>query len=125
MNYCEKRGRDDLHICLNQCVSTEPVEILLVHSSCCRDFTDKKRLGVHSDVLEVEAQGAKRVVISSPFNWKEDCMFCGKSAIFDARHPERQPVTNVSTIPMQCNLLQCCRDRGDPWASEFENHLQG
>ena len=31
----------------------------------------------------------------------------------------------VSTIPMHCNLLECCKERGDLWASEVENCLQG
>ncbi len=31
----------------------------------------------------------------------------------------------VSTIPMRCNLLECCKERGDLWASEVENCLQG
>ena len=50
---------------------------------------------------------------------------CSVVNLFDARHPERQPVHKVSTIPMRCNLLECCRDRGDLWASEVENRLQG
>ena len=43
----------------------------------------------------------------------------------DARHPHRQPVHRVSTIPMRCTLLECCTERGDQWASEVENRLQG
>ena len=31
----------------------------------------------------------------------------------------------VSIIPMHCNLLECCKERGDLWASEVENRLQG
>ena len=32
---------------------------------------------------------------------------------------------NVSTIPMCCNLLECCKERGDLWAFEVKNRLQG
>lgn len=123
INYSEKHSRDDLHTYLNQCISTDPVEAVLVHANCRRNFTDKKRLGLHS---HVEVPSAKRLRSSSlPFNWKEDCMLCGKSAIHDTRHPERQRVHKVSTIPMRCNLLECCTERGDLWACEVENRLQG
>ena len=50
INCSEKYGRDDLHTYLNQCISINPVEAVLVHPNCCRDFTDKKRLGLHSHV---------------------------------------------------------------------------
>lgn len=62
--------------------------------------------------------------ITIPFNWKED-MLCGKPPIFDARHPERQRVRRVSTIPIRIYLLECCTERGDQWGSEVENRLQG
>ena len=126
INYSEKRGRDELHTYLNQCISGDPIEAVLVHPNCRRDFTDKKRIQLHSDVEDLEIPGAKRLRSSSlPFNWKEDCMLCGKPAIFDTRHPERQRVYKVSTIPMRCNLLECCQERGDLWASEVEKRLQG
>ena len=42
INYSDKHGRDDLHTYLNQFISTDPVEAVLVHPNCYRDFTDKK-----------------------------------------------------------------------------------
>ena len=126
INYSEKHGRDDLHTYLNQNMSTDPIEAVLVHPNCHRDFIDKKRLGFHSHVLDVEVPSVKRLQFSLlPFNWKEGCMFCGKSAIFDTQHLKRR-VHKVSSIPMHCNLLlECCKEKGDLWASEVENHLQG
>lgn len=126
ISYSEKRGRHDLLSYLNQCVSTNPVEVVLVHPKCRRDFTDQKRLGLHSEIVDGELPRAKRLrSCFSSFNWKEDCMLCGKSAVVDSRHPKRQRVYKVSTIPMRCNLLKCCREREDQWASEVENRLQG
>ena len=43
--------------------------------------------------------------------------------ILDIQRDNR--VHKVSTIPMRCNLLECSKERGDLWASEVENHLQG
>ena len=126
IDYSEKRGRDDLHTYLNQCISADPIESVLVHPNCRRDFTDEKRLGLHGHILDGEVPCAKRLRSSFlSFNWKEDCMLCIKSAIFDTRHPERHQVHKLSTIPMRCNLLECCKERGDQWASEVENRLKG
>ena len=95
IDYSEKRGRDDLHTYLNQCISADPIESVLVHPNCRRDFTDEKRLGLHGHILDGEVPCAKRLRSSFlSFNWKEDCMLCIKSAIFQ-------------------------------WASEVENRLKG
>ena len=59
-----------------------------------------------------------------PFDWKKDCMLCGKSAETDARHPERQ-VHRVATIPLCEKILECCRKRGDMWALEIQDRLHG
>ena len=52
-------------------------------------------------------------------------MLCGKIAKFDIRHPERNKVHNVTTLPMRDKLLECCSKRGDAWASEVQNRLHG
>ena len=103
-----------------------PVEIVLVHSDCRRNFTDKKRPGFQSPVVADEIPSAKRLRSSTvPFNWKDDCLLCTKPAIMDTCHPQREYVHRISTIPMRCNLLECCKEREDLWASEIKNRLQG
>ena len=52
-------------------------------------------------------------------------MLCGNVAQFDARHPERDRVYNVTTLPMRDKLLECCIKRGDAWASDVQNRLDG
>lgn len=124
IDYSAMHGRDDLHTYLNECIGTDPIEAVVVHSKCCRLFTDKRRL----DLCSSDAKGPspKQLRSSSlPFNWKENCMLCGKSAVIDTKHPERQRVHKVFTIPMRCHLLECCKERGDLWGSEVENRLQG
>ena len=126
MECCEKHGKDDLYTYLNECISTNPIETVLVHSDCRRNFTDKKRPGFQNLVAVDEIPSAKILRSSTaPFNWKDDCLLCAKPAIVDTRHPQRERVHRVSTIPMRCNLLECCKERGDLWASEIENRLQG
>ena len=126
MECCEKYGRDDLYIYLDECSSTDPVETVLVHPECRKTFTDKRRPGPQNPVAADEIPSAKRLrSATAPFNWKEDCLLCTKPAIVDTRHPHRQHVHRVSTIPMRHNLLERCSERGDQWASEVENRLQG
>ena len=125
---CEKHGKteDDLYTYLNKCISTNPVETVLVHSDCCRNFTDKKRSGFQSPVVADEIPSAKRLRSRTvPFSWKDDCLLCAKPAIMDTCHPQRECVHRISTIPLRCNLLECCKERGNLWASEIENRLQG
>ncbi len=59
------------------------------------------------------------------FNWKENCKLCGELVGFDTRHPERNKIHTVTTLPMRDNLLECCGKRGDIWASEVQNRLHG
>ena len=35
-----------------------------------------------------------------PYDWKKSRMLCGNLAQFDAHHPERDRVYNVTTLPM-------------------------
>jgi hypothetical protein len=95
---------------------------VLVHAKCRRDFTDPKRLISRN----VEGPCTKRLRYSSlPFNWKDDCVFCGKFAAIDKRHPERSPVCAVTTLPFGEKLIKCCDGRGDSWAAKVQNRLRG
>ena len=65
------------------------------------------------------------------FNWKENRRLCWKCSVFDTRHPERNKVHNVATLPIHDKLLECCGKRegggggGGAWASEAQNLLHG
>ena len=62
---------------------------------------------------------------TSLFDWKKNCILCGNLAKFDIRHPDRDRVHCVTTLPMRDKLLECCGKRGDTWASEVQNRLHG
>ena len=119
MECCEKHGRDDLYTYLTECQSADPVAVL-VHSDTAVEISDKKRPGPKCDAADgVETPSTKRLQSSTaPFNWKVDCLLCASPAIVDTCHPQRQRVHRESTI-------QCCKEKGDLWASEVENCLQG
>ena len=52
-------------------------------------------------------------------------MLCSEKAEIDYRHPERNKIHYVTTLPMRDRLLECCEKRGDAWASEVQNCLCG
>ena len=88
INFSEKHGQLDLMTYLTEIINKTPQKTVLVHKKCRRNFTDLKR-GFNNRVTDAEAPCAKRLRSNQqPFNWKEDCMLCGHSAIIDSRYPE-------------------------------------
>lgn len=98
-------------------MSTVPRREVLVYVKCRRDFTDAKRAIRSSTSHSPSKPMAKRLRHDSfPFNWKGDCMLCGRSAAIDSRHPERLQVCSVRTLPICTTLLEQCAKRSDSWA---------
>ena len=46
---------------LNECINTNPVETVLVHSDCRRNFTYKKRPGFQNPIVANKIPSAKRL----------------------------------------------------------------
>ena len=90
INFSEKRGKLDLMSYLTECISKTPMKKVLAHKKCCRDFTDiKEGFKSYESSPDVKVPCPKRLCSQeSQFNWKDDCMFCGKRALVDPRHPE-------------------------------------
>jgi len=55
----------------------------------------------------------------SSFNWKDNCLLCGKKAEVDVRHLERNKIHNVTTLSIHTNLLECSNKRGDALTEMF------
>lgn len=126
ISFSKERRCFELHAHLTECINSMPLRKVLVHKNCRRDFTNKRRSVRLSSTDGNEVPQPKRLRSSiSSFNWKENCIFCGEFAKFDSRHPERNKVHKVTTLPMHENLLECCHKRGDKWSSEVENCLHG
>ena len=101
---------------MTECIEMTPVGSVLVHQKCHRNFTDHKRV-MHRGEEVAELPCKKRLSSSFyPFNWKEDCMLCGKCTVVGTCHPDRAQVKVVTTLPMQDNILEQCSRRGDDWA---------
>ncbi|XP_065911780.1 uncharacterized protein [Dysidea avara] len=126
ISFSKKRGHSMLYAHLTECISSTPIGKVLVHKHCRRDYTNQRRATCSRNIEEDQLPQAKRLRSSmSSFNWKENCMLCGKNIKFDARHPERSKIHNVTTLTMHDNLLECCDKRGDEWASEVQKRLHG
>ena len=97
---------------------------VLVHKKCHRDFTDIKRgFKSYESSSDVKVPCPKKLRSQeSQFNWKDDCMFCGKWALVHPHHPE-VIVHTVTTMPLRSKLMECCLKRDDAWGSEVMNHL--
>ena len=123
ISYSEKRNVLYLNSYLNERNSTTPIGKVLVHVKCRRDFTDQKRLNLCSNA---EGPITKKLRSSlMPFSWNDNCLFCGKQAIVDTRHPEREQVYQVTTLPFRDQLLQRGKKRGDSCEAEVQHRLQG
>ena len=126
IRFSEKRGFPELSAHLNECVQKTPIQVF-VHKECRRDFTNPRRhSSFNNPATEEELPPAKKLRSSMPpFDWKVNCMLCGSVAKNDPRHPERDKVCHVTTLPMRSKLLECCDKRNDTWASEVKNRLCG
>ena len=126
VRFSEERGCSELHAHLTECVKKTPTQAVFVHKDYRRDFTNRRR-PVCCNVSENDQLPPAKKLRSSmlPFDWKKNCMLCGNVAQFNARHPERDRVYNVTTLPMRDKLLECCIKRGDAWASDVQNRLHG
>lgn len=125
ISYSEKRGKTDLCNYLTKCMKTTPERKVLVHTKCRRDFTDAKRV-IRKDPSPGPSKPPTKKLQSDslPFNWKDDCMLCGRSASIDSRHPERSQVCPVRTLPIRMTLLEQCVKRSDTWAFEVQGRLK-
>ena len=124
--FSEKRGKLDLMSYLTVCISMTPMKKVLVPKKCCRDFTDIKRVfKSYESSSDVEVPCPKRLRSQEfQFNWKDDCMSCGKRALVDPRHPD-VIVHAVTTLSLRSKLMECCLKMDDAWGSEVMNCLHG
>ncbi|KAG1706958.1 hypothetical protein GQR58_003582 [Nymphon striatum] len=97
---------------------------ILVHKSCRRDFTDKKRIFTTNEVTANDDPRPKLLRSSiGSFNFKSQCFLCGRSSTKDTKHPERNTIHVVTLLDFHRNLLEKCRRRDDNWSEEVFNRL--
>ena len=61
---------------------------------------------------------------TTSFDWKNMCFFCEELCVIDKKHPSRNLVQEVTTLPFRDKLLQLCRDRNDDtWGLQVKSLL--
>ena len=123
MECCVKRGDSELGMYL----SSDPA-VVNIHEDCRREYQyvaaqQLKRCASANDVTD-DAGNVKflRSSIES-FEWKQNCVLCGKSAVVDRKHPDRSSVHIVKSDQIMHNMLRICDERCDEWAFEVQGRL--
>ena len=82
-SFSEECGHSELNAYLTTCINKTPIGKVLVHRNYHQDFTNRRRASALEDD---QLPQAKRLRFSMlPFNWKKNCMLCGKIAEFDTQ----------------------------------------
>ena len=101
---------------------------LLVHKSCRRDFSNKRRSTLPEKETEDSLAKKKRLTSlrskTDAFHWKEHCLFCGNTVKFDPKHPNRNDFRLATTLPFRDNVVQFCTEkRTDQWGDEVKKRI--
>ena len=120
--YCRKRKHDVLLEYILHCESTDGAKVE-VHQECRRNFTDPKRLKMTENI---DSSSGKRLrsSIGSSFSRKTHCLFCGKEAILDTCHVNRNDIHQVRTIELRYKIIYQSEVRNDQWGVEVCGRLQ-
>ena len=61
---------------------------------------------------------------SNSFNWQQQCLFCGKNAEDDPKHPHKKEIRIASTLPFHNKVVQFCNEkRKDQWGDEVKRRV--
>ena len=84
----------------------------------------RKRTG---DCVAKVASKVSKVSTRKPvdsFNWKVDCLFCGKLCMADKKHPERRLVLNVTFLHYRETILKYCSNRrNNKWPEDVKRRI--
>lgn len=97
----------------------------VVHEECRRTYVNPivikslKRKST-SPVIPIPSKSLRSEM---QFNFKEDCLFCGKPVNDNAKR-KKHGVHSVQTTQFQSTLEQICNDRNDEWAVEVKGRIE-
>jgi hypothetical protein len=117
--YCSKRSDEKLAERLRLCG-----DLVKVHTDCRKKYTDHKRLSQTQGSQEDDICRKKVLRSSGVFDFKQQCFFCAETAVYDCKHPERNPVCHVATLQIRNNVLDYCLLRNDQWGLQVRGRLQ-
>ena len=119
---------------LYEVIANQVCETYKCHKNCSSTYTSKhhiKRLQKERKSTEPTPKRSRRST-ESVFNFKEHCLFCGKTCLpLDPKNPKRwRRVVTCRTADrgkgqqtFRDSILQTCRERNDAWAQDVQERV--
>ena len=99
IHFSEVREDERLTNYLVDKAGSVPVGKVLVHAVCRKRYTDAR--GSSVNVQDEDIPKEKRLRSDkNEFTWKENCFLCGHAACRDLKHPDREAIQLVETLPI-------------------------
>ena len=122
MNFCKLQQNESIEERLERDV--EATAQTLVHKSCRRDFTYKKRSFKTNEATTKDEPQPKLLRSSiGSCEFKRQYFLCGRSSTKDTKHTERNTILVETLLDFHRYLLEKCRRRNDTWSEEVYNRL--
>ena len=118
ITYAEKYNHNNLlqYLREQECIPEDGHNVKL-HKQCQRQVNNenRKRSITNTDFPAEKEPSKEKMLRSSlePFDWKSNCLFCGKQCQRDSKHPERCDFHEVTTLRFKDEVLSACKKRDD------------
>ena len=123
IHFSEVHGDERLTNYLVDKAGSVPVGKVLVHAVCRKWYTDTR--GSSVNVQDEDTPKEKRLRSdNNEFMLKENCFICGHAACRDLKHPDREAIQLVETLPIWDKIVKQCDNRNDPWANDVRVRVE-
>jgi hypothetical protein len=100
----------DLHVYL----TNASVGDVFVHKNCRKKYTDKRAASEKNEECQGQEPATKKLRSSLPqFDYKTQCFICGKIAVDDFKHRDRDLVVEVRTMKTGHTVMKHCDRLGE------------
>ena len=110
-----KKGSDSINA--KRLIAVEPGET--AHQKCRKDFCRPMKKNAtwrkKATVVKKNAPVISRRCVTTAFDYKENCIFCGLTAKYDGKK-RGFDVNPIETQEFQNSLAQVCKARNDEWS---------
>lgn len=115
MDVLTKKGSDSINA--KRLLAVEPGEA--VHQKCrkdlCRPMKKNATSRKKATVVKKNAPVISRRSVTTAFDYKENCVFCGLTAKYDGKRRGFDVIT-IKTQEFQNSIAQVCKARNDEWS---------
>ena len=116
ITYAEKYNKKDSlqYLREEECIPEDSRNVKH-HKQCQRRVNNENReRSITSTDFQAEKESSKEKMLRSslePFDWKDNCLFCGKLCQRDSKYPERSDFHE--TLRFKNDVLSACQKRAD------------